>query len=522
MPEQDQDSATDIRQMFCVPKDVVSAEQLRTLSVRVYAEENFGKPCFMIAAAGLRKLTQAGYQKIKEEAGPYDGLVLVEMRAPAAGPGTGAPAAGTATAVPATPATPPAPPALKAVNRLWMTSPIKPDFQQKVLDLARDILCPAVNKNVHIWVPHNDVVPPRLPPRDEGAFHVAIYSSGSPSNGNDMRFPGKMWGIQVDCMDRANFAPWDGGVPIMTPEGFECGSIDQFNLFIYHDAVERGSENELAILRKIFEAAAISLKNGCQIPVETRRAAYVELCSKRWDSIKKNAREEHAKLKDSVGRLQRDMIDQIRRLQDAERVMNAHDRAEDYRASYAKEFDRLLGMKQIEDVLFRGNSFIAQTKDLVAIDNRTKLRHHLGKFTITINTETGDVRMMNKTRQVEAHGGKCQAPHVFSNGNSCFGTIQSTVAQMVATQEFSALIQLLIGFLGTANTADPAGWFVHKWPAVKPDGSIETAEETAARVKEFEGKTRRDGASPAPAAEDRDDDDHDDHDDHDDNEEDEA
>ncbi len=485
------DNDTGTRQVFCVSKEVVNADLLRQLSIKVIGEENFGQGAvFMITATGVKKLIQHGYQKVSETAGAYEGLITVALTAP--------PATATAAALPntATVAAAPAPapvvpeaPKLTTTAQLWQSSGPNADFKDKVCKLSTDILIPALGKSVRIYVPHNDVVPPRAPPRDEGVFRIFIWGSGTASSGNEWRVPAKMWGIPVDCMDKGSFSAWEGGFPITTPEGQEVGACDLYNLYIYHDAIDKTTENELNILRKIFEAAASAIRNGCKIPIEIRRDAYVELCSKRYAAMVQQAKNTHVNLKTKVADYQRSLVEAVRQFMDAEKILDMHQqlgKQKDSKAGFIKEFDALLRVPLIEDVMFRGNTFTAHTRDITIVDPRTKLRHHLGKFIISVNTDDSKVKVINKTRQIDAHSSKMQAPHVFPDGNPCFGTLANTIPDLIAKYEFSTLIQVLLSYLGEVNMLDAAGRHAHKWPLIGADGTIETEADRVKRIKEFE------------------------------------
>jgi hypothetical protein len=129
---------------------------------------------------------------------------------------------------------------------------------------------------------------------------------------------------------------------------------------------------------------------------------------------------------------------------------------------------------------------VIHTNTLYVIDPRSKLKHEVGKCAITIDTTNGAVTVANKTRLIDGMNPKMHAPHVFPNGGPCFGSIANTIPQLTAQYEFSTAAQIMIAYLTECNVADSAGWFVHRWPLVKANGEVETAQETMKRIPEYE------------------------------------
>lgn len=106
------------------------------------------------------------------------------------------------------------------------------------------------------------------------------------------------------------------------------------------------------------------------------------------------------------------------------------------------------------------------TRPLLMQDERTGAYHLLGKMQVNVNMQSGQVTALNLDRQVHAFSTNMQAPHIWSDGNPCLGNFSDAVAGFVHTGDWLAAIELTLAFLESANTEDPAGSKVHRWPYV--------------------------------------------------------
>jgi hypothetical protein len=140
--------------------------------------------------------------------------------------------------------------------------------------------------------------------------------------------------------------------------------------------------------------------------------------------------------------------------------------------SYLKEF--------VETTKIPGVSFISvdrecvhvYTKNLYAIDERTNKYHDIGTFYIKIGmvSSTYDtsntVNITNTKHKISAYESAMNAPHVFSNGKICHGSLAKGMVEAYARKDLFQLIYQLILFLQTANTDDSAGKYIDRWPEV--------------------------------------------------------
>ncbi len=116
----------------------------------------------------------------------------------------------------------------------------KDSFRMIVQEILETIV-----KDVMLHVPHNH----NHEPIYDECFHIFIWSS--PKGNNTIDVPEKIWDVKVNCRDEA-FAPSGWGIEIRDNDYVVAELID-YNLYIHHDICHCGTEEELAIFRKILE-----------------------------------------------------------------------------------------------------------------------------------------------------------------------------------------------------------------------------------------------------------------------------
>jgi hypothetical protein len=149
------------------------------------------------------------------------------------------------------------------------------------------------------------------------------------------------------------------------------------------------------------------------------------------------------------------------------RVLEGTDRT----ISMIDKIHRIAGVKS---AFYIGDVLMVHTDTIRVKDVRTGYTHELGRFTIVIDYyDEGPIRFYNKDRQVRAYqSSPCQAPHVFLDGDACFGNIEISVSELMASREDAVLVSLLISFLSSVNVSDDAGQYVNRWPRVTDTGEL--------------------------------------------------
>ena len=106
---------------------------------------------------------------------------------------------------------------------------------------------------------------------------------------------------------------------------------------------------------------------------------------------------------------------------------------------------------------------------------------NLGKYKIRIDLTPAsdgfmDIRFeaLNGTR--EAYEGTCHHPHVFSNGDACFGDFSDAIMVCAESLDYESMIDVLIMFLEQAATDDCAGKYWPSWVSGYDEGTYYDSE----------------------------------------------
>ena len=160
--------------------------------------------------------------------------------------------------------------------------------------------------------------------------------------------------------------------------------------------------------------------------------------------------------------------------------MNLMAQAEHYKAQtelgYQKINEELLQVKsldKVEDVIIDNErEEIVVILNDIYIHNAGK-RHYIGKFKLHISPADVNVRFENINNCRKSWWGpRCHHPHVSENGSPCWGNAGTAVTTYIKQCEFHALVSLLIAFLESVNTSDPAGKNITSWDIVDSQGRV--------------------------------------------------
>lgn len=137
-----------------------------------------------------------------------------------------------------------------------------------------------------------------------------------------------------------------------------------------------------------------------------------------------------------------------------------------------KRLRNLLDGGVVTDIKFRDETVIFSTRTLYVQDDRTQAWHELGKYTVRVKMDDGEIRFENLTRRVDAYNSGMQHPHIWEDGTACAGNFADMRAHLMATNDWLTLIEVTIAFLESVNVSDPAGSHVHRWPFVEDPASV--------------------------------------------------
>ena len=355
------------------------------------------------------------------------------------------------------------------------------DIWRKV---TREILSPVVKKNVHIYVPHQRSYDASN--LDPSCFSVLVWSS--PKGSASQVTPERIWGHKVDC-DDGSFAPSGLGDAIIDDAGYPVAELIGNALYIHHDLCHRGTEDEMAIYRLVLKAAIDIMSLPLEVKLERQKAAalvrkaksredYIKQCSGRFEKLLRNTERAIVDGEKKVKRLQQELVVAIRELQGSAKKLEQLKAANGgMDATYGAEFDKLHTIKKIKFVEVANGTVSVFTDVIYCVNPNTNRRHEIGAFRIDINVggQNDCVRWFNLTRKVNGYKPDMNAPHVFTNGEACFGNSAEVFAELVANYEFAAAAMVAIQFVESVNIHDSAGQYIDRWPIAEEKSEASAA-----------------------------------------------
>jgi hypothetical protein len=343
------------------------------------------------------------------------------------------------------------------------------------------------SKDITIKVPHNATQRPlnnaaaadikiyfwATPPTilrddaDDSSDDEALYKDfGEPLTGLCDELGVNSDDICYDSLDYPVSIPL--GYKTLTYKEHVLGCYNSANIYFFWDACHTGSEAEHAVVTYFIKQIVDNyddLINATAISIDDAKTAYINAVMRRITKsadIKANRIKE---IKERVENLQQQLVDTIRegRQIELEEDVDIKELTK-YKDKFGKEFDRLKRNPKIIGLEISDSSIQVMTTVLNVVDPRTKKEHELGKFHITIDSKNGIPSFINLTRRVKGMQANMHAPHVWSAGNACLGSLNSSLPKLITSYEWATAVELCIAFLESVNTDDPAGRKVNKWP----------------------------------------------------------
>ena len=345
------------------------------------------------------------------------------------------------------------------------------------VEVAREVLLPALQKNVKIFVPHRHRV---YPPDEDGEFNIFFWSTTSENDVNFGDVPRKIWDVVVDVRDDP-FIPDPSHGTIIYDGDYAVGQIVGNNLFIHHDLCHEGTSQELTIFRRLLEEVVVELTATPEEKAERARKeaeerlirsreAYVSECSARFEKTVRGTKKKISSGTEEIKRLQQSLVKKIREVKGAERKLEQLSASKGGELEkYGEEFDKLFSVRGVRDVLVADGVIKVFTDILYCADPRSGKRHEIGAFRIEIYTSGANdgVRWFNLTRRVDAYENGMQAPHVFPSGKACLGNTEEVFPELIANYEFAVAAMVAIQFVKSVNTDDSAGRYIDNWPVAE-------------------------------------------------------
>ena len=345
---------------------------------------------------------------------------------------------------------------------------------RRVSYVVARILTPVLGKKIILDVPHGHA----HEYAERGAFQIYVWSTPDAGNQRNHRPPRSIWGHGVDTRDDGYQPSGTAPASVSIRDGdWIVAELLPNALYIHHDLVHNGTDTELKIMARLLTEAATILADPAGFEARITQAR--EESAKRQQQIFRRliersipGRSERHKELVAVTRVK---IERTRgELFAAERELfglenSAIDPIEVGRR-FEEEISRLQhgGLEPIERVYFKdaGGSIprlYGRTKEITSVDPETRRTHLLGRYEISLDFETGEIRFQNLDRQPKG----CHGPHLNDKGYACLGNIKDEMAGYLAHFEAEAAFTLGIAFLQSPNPNDIWGNHIRLFPVVK-------------------------------------------------------
>jgi hypothetical protein len=326
---------------------------------------------------------------------------------------------------------------------------------------AFKVLLPIVKSDISVYVVHSrdgGVVAPE----DDGKFHVyiwAVASEGQYIGGH--RTPATLWGKTVMCQD-CGYKPSGMGIfNVVAPEDNIAVAelYDRYNLYILYDIVHEGDTDSVRILNKIIEAIIPTLKEAGKPEAVVPKDALIKREKAKYAAAaavysKKVITQLEAELEASrikVKELQRQIVQSSRTAVEVERRMGLLQKDGVVLAKEAEdEFDKIISMDRVAGVSLKGNTLLVKTTSILCYIPEHNATWKFGEYEIKISLDgIGSIVTWNNLTAPAKDG--MQHPHVFKNGEACFGSLSNTLPELIGQGRISVAVDVAIKFLESTN-----------------------------------------------------------------------
>jgi len=340
-------------------------------------------------------------------------------------------------------------------------------------------LSPTLRRKILFEVPHGS----SRECAERGAFQIYVWSTPHHGIVRNSTPPVKLWGNPVDCRDPA-FQPAEHTLGVNIWDGaYSVAELFPNALYIHHDLVETGSNNELKILSHLLNET-IRLLND---PVGFN--ALVERAREEWEQTQRTiftTLVEHSiparsdRHREAVTAAQDKINAALASLAAAERELFGLQQSVLDPKSVAQRFEAEIlkiqqgGVALVEKILFRNGEgevprLCVRTKEITSVNPKTNKTHLLGRYEIIFDLQnTEHIRFNNLDRRPD----NCHGPHLNEHGAPCLGNIRRDLTGYLGHFEVEAAITLAIAFLQSPNPDDAWGRNILLFPLVE-DGVVQ-------------------------------------------------
>lgn len=343
-------------------------------------------------------------------------------------------------------------------------------FKPALVEFAK-----VIERNVTVDVPHGM----HSALHDGERFWVNIWSSPDRNTLRNAEVPPVLFNHQVMCTDLAFVPTYHEMLLDTLCEGeYAVAQLFENDLYILHDAIHWGHENEVALLKHILAWAADAYDitpEERQRRIEERRRevalrnrnTYIEWVKGRDETRLNEAKRMLDQAVRNAENARLALVRAIAQQHEWQQNLDVAQRARPDPARFGREYDKLLDHPDITSVEFNPNSgmFTIGTRNIYAYSQKHETWHDIGEFNIQVGQQ-GEIKFLNLTRRVDGLRERMNHPHVWNSGEACLGNFAEIAATLVSQREYGTLFTMAIEFLKTANEADSAGQFLYRWPEV--------------------------------------------------------
>ena len=223
-----------------------------------------------------------------------------------------------------------------------------------------------------------------------------------------------------------------------------------------------GAFHDIDIERRIREKKENSASSMHNLIMHIRRKNVDEVKSKYNEVVR------------DIKSLEDDLIDAIKQRKELALKLDMLSKVDDEEGQRVKEeITRIMQLNHVIDInVVDSEKKINVMTDDIYVRNANK-RYYIGMFRIEINLEHNRVRFFNLNNRRRSFWGKdCNHPHVSDTGAPCWGNAGDPIRKLLAEGEFLAAVSMMIGYLESVNTADPAGKNITRWDTVDEEGRV--------------------------------------------------
>ena len=368
---------------------------------------------------------------------------------------------------------------VSAIAGAYGTSPEKA-WSEAMSFLCLNLIAPAIASNIVVCKGSRQSATPDI---QHDAFEIVLHSALVPLPEAPQELaaiaaptPPEIFGLPA--VPGTLVLPFSGaGLPLIDGEGTIVGELLERKLYVL---VALGSSDEMLDIvrttRFLFALRTVHLERMEQQSATSGSApgtGFVHHCSALVERVARLEYMSPSKAQLESGLSESCYLSQLRRQWRRLRIGCSREEQAFLRNQAApqevlgEEFDRLMDLASVVAVEVVPGQLKVTTTVLYCRHPVTGSLHEIGAFDILIPTEGGDIRWLNRTRQVTGYSTSMQAPHVFADGTACLGNVKDLFPRLIAQRDFSSALQVAIAFVEAVNVNDSAGQFIDRWPLVK-------------------------------------------------------